>query len=117
MRTHNLRLTWQFPIPSHEEGQGLCFQNAADPTSAYTSLQQTSFLGCKLVQSQWSDPWNAQYLLSSKDQHTSDLNINKVVGNIQLTEQSGNWKLRESLPGDVPGDETPTPRRGRDAEF
>lgn len=51
---------------------------------------------------QWSDPWNAQYLLSSKDQHTSGLNINKAVGNIQLTEQSGNWKLRESLPGDEP---------------
>lgn len=39
------------PLPSHEEGQALCFQNAADPTYAYTSLQQTSFLGYKLVQS------------------------------------------------------------------
>lgn len=61
---------------------------------------------------QWSDPWNAQSVLSSKDQHTSGLNINKAVGNIQLTEESGNWELWSHFPETSTG--TPTPRRGRD---
>lgn len=66
-----------------------------EPTANILPRLQITSLQC-------SEPWNAQSLLSSKDQHTSGLNINKVLGNTQLTEQSGSWKLRESLPGDEP---------------
>lgn len=105
VRSYNRRLTWQFPFPSHEEGQGLCFQNAADPTCAYTSLQQTSFLGYKLVQSSGQTP--GMLSLSSKDQHTSGLNINKAVGTFSSLSDPGTGSYGSHFPETSPGVEHP----------
>lgn len=66
------------------------------PTANFLPRPQTSPV-------QWSEPWNAQCVLSPRDQLTSGLNTNKAVGNAELTAEGGNWKLRESLPGEEPG--------------
>lgn len=111
VRSHNLRLTWQFPFPSHEEEQGQCFQNAPDPTGAYTSLQQTSFLGYSFVQS------SGQTLGMLSLSFLPRINTHQLEHKQSSWEHSAHWRVRElgameSLPGGKHWDTHS--RRGRD---
>lgn len=100
----HLRFSWRRArtVPSECSRPYWCLHN---PTANFLPRLQISSV-------QWSDLWNVQSLLSSKDEHTSDLNINRTVGNIQLSEGSGNWKLRSHFPETSRGMEHP-PSRGR----